>query len=278
MVKLMTPGANKAPAPTTQTAPATATAPAQAPAAETARPSSGKAGFMMTGKRAAQARTQAQAAASAGRGNRFFLKKPAANETVAAEVLFVDGTIDPETGMFVNPMWYEHLQKVGDQMMEIICTSHEGPCPICEHGTGWGKRASLVTGFTIIDLRQFERDGKVVPFSRRLYPAVPKVERTLLEYAKERDGSLAGWRVKVKRTGEKDPRVGGTFDFLAKMDHAEMVQRFGDAATPLDYTSSDVLNYLSAEEIKSKLGIGAGIAHTAGDDAAADDDMASHVF
>lgn len=237
----------------------TVTKPAEQSSGGAASPTSQNkpAGFLKTGTDAVKmmARSEAETKArreSSGKAWRFWLKSGE-----DAHITFLDGAIDPNTGILDIPYANEHRISVGGKWTDFICTEDQEPCPICAAG----EKKSFVGYLSILDHREreFEKDGKkvVIPVTRRLFVAKTETLKQLTKMAEKRGGNLAGYTFEVSRTGDKKAAVGDMFDEVAKHEAADIKEAFAELADPLNY--AEELPYHTADEITS-LGIGKKVA------------------
>lgn len=188
----------------------------------------------------------------AGKAFRFFIK-PGED----ANITFLDGRIDPETGILDIKYANEHRCKVEGNWEDFICVEDQEPCPLCEAG----ERKTFVGYLTILDHREreYEKDGKTVKVdaTRRLYVAKTETLKQLTKMAEKRENGLVGVTYEVSRTGDKKAAVGDLFDRIAEHEMSEIEEAFPDIGKPLDYDSE--LVYHTAEELIA-LGIGKKVA------------------
>ena len=210
-------------------------------------------GFLKSGKAALAMMEKAQAEAemrknSVGKAFRFWLK-PGDD----AHLTFLDGKIDPATGLLDIPYANEHRIKVGSKWEDFICIEDEEPCPLCAAG----EKRAFVGYLTVIDHRGYEteKDGKKVKVehARRLYVAKTETLKQLTKIAEKREDGLVGRTFEVSRTGDKKAAVGDLFDHVAEHSVEEIVEAFGDEGQPIDYNAE--LPYVTAAQMK-ELGIG----------------------
>ena len=192
---------------------------------------------------------------------RFFLKKGE-----EGKICFVDGELSSK-GYLIPPRFYEHFVNQGGEWMNVICPQQTNPasgekCPICE-----GKdKPSLVSLFTVIDLRPFvTKDGKTIPFTRKLFVAKPMTFELLNKLAAKR-GGLSGCVFDVSRVGDKSPAVGDMFDFQERYTSEKGAELFtvtfktkeGQDKTVNLYQPADYANeivYRTGDELR-KMGFG----------------------
>lgn len=229
----------------------------QPAAAQTAASSPKPVGFLKTGAQAVQAMKKADAEAKArkekaGRPFRFWLK---AGED--ANITFLDGRIDPDTGILDIPYANEHRVKIDGRWEDVLCTEDHEPCPLCAAGE---KRAFI--GFlSIIDHREreWEKDGKTVKqeYTKRIYAAKSETLKQLTKMAEKRENGLVGVTYEVSRTGDKKAAVGDLFDRIAEHEPSDVIDHFAEDGKPFNY--GEVLVYHTADEL-SALGIGKKVA------------------
>lgn len=210
-------------------------------------------------KREAQAAAARQA--QMGKLYRFFLKKKE-----EARITFVDGETTEE-GFLIPPRFYEHTVEVNGKWQNYVCPEQTNPqggevCPLCKSGD----RPSLISLFTVIDHRGFERkDGTKVPFSKKLLAVKPQVMEILAKQAVKRKG-LIGCTFEVSRVGAQASSVGDVWDFVEKGDPEELVAKYmittkdeeGKVTKESLFSSADYekeIPYLSGEDML-KLGLG----------------------
>lgn len=152
---------------------------------------------------------------------RFFLKKKG-----EGKVLFVDGDLGPQ-GYLTPPRFYEHFVNFNGDWVNIVCPQQTNPaaddkCPICEGRD----RPSLVSLFTVIDLVPYTtKDGRVIPFTRKLLVAKPTTFELLNKLAVKRQG-LVGAIFDVSRINDKAPAVGDVYDFTEKINVDEAKKKY----------------------------------------------------
>lgn len=226
--------------------------------------------FLMSGQVKKQAQKQEEAAiekAKEERGKmyRFYIK----SGDPEASITFVDGNLDDE-GILDIPMYREHrLFRNGTWNNLYICTSGIEPCPICADG----EKADLVGIMTVIDHRTIQsKDGtKVYKDVPRLFVAKRTTLKLLQAMAVKR-GGLAGCTFGVTRTEDKQPSVGGVFDFEQKRPVEELRKLFtykddqGVVHTnfkPADYEKE--LVYRDAATLIKEHGFGKGVSKVGGE-------------
>lgn len=217
----------------------------------------GAVGLLKTGKDAVAAMQKADAERearknAAGKPLRFRMK---VGED--ATITFLDGRIDPDTGILDIPYANEHTLKVGDRWENFICTEDEEPCPICAAG----EKKAFVGYLTVMDHRpyEYEKDGKkvTVEHSRRLYVAKTDTLKQLQKMAEKNEDGLVGATYEVSRTGDKKPNVGDYFEKVAIHEKSDLVEAFGDEADPLNYSEHTPL--YSAAQL-AEMGVGKKVA------------------
>lgn len=223
----------------------------------TSKPS-GSLGWMKTGQAAkdAVAKEEAKAemqAASAGKLWRFWM--PPEEER---QVTFLDGKLDDD-GMLDILMFYEHAVKINGRFENFICTSdaENGYCPICEKGEA---KANLVGVMTVIDhtphkIQSGPNAGKIIKNSKKLYVAKKQTLKMLTKKAQKHKG-LVGVTFDITRGDDKTAGVGSSWDFVSKMDEAELREKYGLSESDVqvaDYGSE--LTYRTPQEL-IELGIG----------------------
>lgn len=216
-------------------------------------------GFLKTGAaaKAAMEKHEAEVAArkeKAGRAYRFWLK---AGED--ATITFLDGQIDPDTGILNIPYQNEHRVKIDGKFEDFLCTDEVEPCPLCAAG----ERKTFVGYLTIIDHRPRsykDQNGKDVEVeaTRRLFVAKTGTIKQLTKMAEKRENGLAGVTFEVSRSSDKVAAVGDLFDEMSKHTLAEIEEHFGaEIGTVINY--EEELPFVPAEELV-KLGIGKKVA------------------
>jgi hypothetical protein len=153
-------------------------------------------------------------------------------------ITFLDGELD-DTGMLDVPMFYEHRVKINGAWDTFVCVADEEPCPICENSDS---RQTMVGVMTVIDHTEYKiqrgpNAGKVVKNTRKLFVATRNTLKTLAKQAVKRDG-LTGCTFEVSRTGDKEPGVGGQFEFVEKRSLAQVAKAFDlkpEDLKPADY-------------------------------------------
>lgn len=205
---------------------------------------------------------------------RFFLK-----HDEERKIIFLDGNLDPNTGVLDVRGWWEHLAQVGGKWTNFVCLSgghvdqngnvvtESSPCPFCEGGN----RSSLIAVFTVLDLTPYtiqkgQKAGTVIPFQRKLF-AAKSGTLTKLQLMASKKGGLAGLELDVARTGgDKSPAVGDYFDAVTKHSMADLATKYGDLSVqPADYVKESLMKTLPelAAMGIGKLMTGPGIASTA---------------
>jgi len=218
------------------------------------KPSGGAAMFMKSGAEAKKAfdKSEAESKARKEKGDKpwpFFLKSGE-----DANVTFLDGKIDPATGILDIHYLNLHRVKVDSRWEDIVCIEDQEPCPLC----AGGNYKTFVGLLTIIDHREreYEKDGKTVKagVTRRLYIAKSETLKQLTKMAEKLPHGLCGVTYEVSRTGDRKAAVGDLYDRVGEHSYAEILEHFGaDLAKVIDYPSA--LTVLSTAEM-SKLGIG----------------------
>jgi hypothetical protein len=182
------------------------------------------------------------------------------------KITFVDGDI--VEGILDIPYYYEHNVLMGGKWNNFfICTQDTEPCPICQGGLV----PSYVGVMTIIDHSKYQskKDNKIYQDEVRLFVAKRHTLKQLQKIAVKR-GGLRGVTFDVSRTGDKAASVGSDFDFVSKLTEKELIAKWGDKSTPLDYETLLKNQYLPASELK-KLGFSSG-QKAIGAEAASEDD------
>jgi hypothetical protein len=223
--------------------------------------------WLKTGSASAQIAQQEEAAreefkASFGKLYRFFLKPKE-----EGKITFVDGELNPE-GFLMPPRFYEHTIQVAGKWVNYVCPEKTNPgsgeiCPICKSGD----RPALVSLFTIIDHRGFERKtkdgGKIwVPFSKKLLVVKTQMMEILAKKAMK-NGGLSGCTFEVSRVSDKAAAIGDVYDLTEKLDAEVAFKKFMAEVTddkgkvtkdslfkPADYENEIV--YYTAQELSQK--------------------------
>lgn len=179
--------------------------------------------------RGAKAKALYDAAPDAGdfTSFRFFLK-----ESTGSKITFLDGEVDPSTGFFDTLMIFEHqVEYAGSYYNYFPCTwkndvpeNLKEPCPICASGN----KAYIVAYFTVIDHGEYtSKDGKKSKDRTRMFAAKKKTISMLLRIASQKTGGgLSGARFTVYRDGERDARVGNSFDFVKKFSVPALLEKY----------------------------------------------------
>jgi len=177
---------------------------------------------------------------------RFWL--PSGGET---QITFVDGELDAN-GLLDVPVFYEHNLKLNGKWGNLFtCTGDVEPCPICESGDN----PACVAIMTIIDHSTYvsKKDGKEYSDTVKLF-VMKQGTRKILQRLATKRGGLAGATFDVSRQeGDKVPAVGDLFDFSAKLDRDQLVEKWGKKAEPLNYEEEVV--YTKAEDMRNLLGM-----------------------
>jgi hypothetical protein len=167
-----------------------------------------------------------------------------------AKVTFADGDLDAE-GFLVPPRFYEHDCMISGQVQHFVCPEKSNPesgdkCPICASGD----RPSLVAAFTVLDHREFKStkdQNKTHKDRPKLLIAKPKSFEMLAKIAHKR-GGLAGATFDVSRLGDKDPQIGGMYDFTEKTDIAVLQERYTvEVKDPKTNVVTKVCNFKPAD-------------------------------
>lgn len=212
--------------------------------------------FLKTGKSAKKLMDRAEAEYKARKDRasqawRFWLKPDE-----DAYITFLDGRIDPDTGILDIPYANEHREKIDGRYEDVLCTEDNEPCPLCAAGS----KKSFVGYLSIIDHRprEYEKDGKTVKVkhTRRLFVAKSESLKQLTKMAEKREDGLAGSTYEVSRTGDKKAAIGDLFDYSSTHSAKEIKEEFGDDGEVLDYDEN--ITYRTAEELLD-LGLGKGV-------------------
>jgi hypothetical protein len=209
-----------------------------APQAMPTPPATPKVNFIMTGAQARHALQEAEQRAeenqkNSGKAFWFYL-----NKDESCQITFLDGDLAPD-GLLALPMVQIHRMLYSGKPQRFVCLTGLGqePCPLCEGGD----QPMLVALLTVIDHRKGKSSqGKEYQDTIKIFAPTQKTLKVLNNIAKKR-GGLTHCTFDVTRTGEKEPRVGNLFDFMAKQTHAELVAKYGeDKAKALDYADEIV--------------------------------------
>lgn len=206
-------------------------------------------GWLATGDESAKLAEKEKVAAEQrkaeqGKAFRFWIKPGQ-----EASVWFVDGVLSSK-GILQPPRFYEHTVLFNGKWDNIVCPQMTVPqagdkCPICE-----GKdRPSLVSIFTVLDMTPYTiksgaNEGKVIPYTRKLFVAKPGTFEMLNKLAGKR-GGLSGLRIDVSRTKDKAPNVGDVFDVQEKAEG--LVQAIAHAKEGFSGTA-----YMCSDAMKAK--------------------------
>lgn len=213
--------------------------------------------FMKKGKDASDALANEEAQAELRKQEQGKLWRFWMPQDEERQVTFLDGDLD-EHGMLDIPMFYEHQVKQNGNWTNFVCTSEQEPCPICEKGES---KPSLVGVLTVIDhtphkIKSGQNEGKTIQNSRKLFVAKRNTIKLLTKAAVKR-GGLAGCTFDVTRTGEKDPSVGSSFEFVQKFESGDEIAEKYDMKpediVPAEYETE--IQYRTADEL-CDLGIG----------------------
>lgn len=213
--------------------------------------------FVKTGAAAKQAMNKAEAEAAVrkskqGREWRFWL--PAGED---AMVTFLNGEIDPDTGILDIPYVNEHRIKVNGRWEDVVCIDDEEPCPLCAAG----ESKSFIGLISVIDHREreYEKDGKTVKVgaTRRILPAKSETLKQLSKIAEKHPEGLKFSTFEVTRTSDKKANVGDLFIHQQTDTEDDLQEAFGDTIQPVPI--SEAVNVYTAEEM-NKLGIGKKVA------------------
>lgn len=168
-----------------------------------------------------------------------------------SSITFIDGNL--VDGVLDVPFMYEHnIMQNGKWGNFYICTQDVEPCPICEGGSS----PSYVGMLAVIDHSEYvsKKDNLTHKDNVKLFVAKRDTIKQLQKLAVKR-GGLRGCRFDVSRTGDKSPSVGNMFDFIEKLTEEQMVAKYGDKATQLNYEEIMAKVYMGAAELR-KLGFG----------------------
>lgn len=197
-----------------------------------------------------------------GRTYRFWLPESGGE----AKITFLDGDLDDDGYLDIAYAW-EHNVPFRATRENFICpekNEHEDqePCPICAKGDD----PSYIGFLTILLHEDWEdkRDKKKHTYRRRIFAGKPDIIGKLQKRAKRHKG-LAGCTFEVSRSGPRDFRTGGDFDFEEKNDIEDIRPALEkpEHADPVDYRAE--LLFLSAEELLDR-GVGAKAAPVVGAD------------
>lgn len=146
--------------------------------------------------------------------------------------------------MFHNTIdCYRHTLKGRGQqkITKLTCTKDFGGCPICDK-FGKDSYASLVAHTTIIDLRPYtDKEGKVVKYTRKLYPI--KGQRMQLKIAElsKKFGGLRGLVFDLKRYTAKEASSGSDIE-RAVNDKGKELPRI-DLESKFDKKDLEIYDY-----------------------------------
>ena len=211
-----------------------------------------QASFVKTGSHAQAAYKSEEARAeaareAAGKPWRFFIRGEDLNKDFT--IIFLDGELDTATNMLKLNTWMEHqpLNK-GGKPEQYVCVAENEPCPLCAAGD----TPVLVGGFTILDcnpytIKKGEKEGQVVPFSRKLY-VCKRGTLGILQKLAAKYGGLKHRQFDVTRTGAMKPNVGDIFMPVSEWEEGELVEKYGAEATaPVDW--NEAITYRTAKEL-----------------------------
>lgn len=207
--------------------------------------------FLKRGKAAQEAFAKEEHKAEQAAANaknkifRFFVKD--GEETV---VTFLDGNLSD--GVLDIPFYYEHnINMNGKWGNFYTCTQDEEPCPICEGGN----TPSYVGVMTVIDHSEYKgSNGQLYKDTIKLFVAKRETIKLLQKHAVKR-GGLRGCMFDVSRTGDRSASVGNVFDFSAKLTEQQLLDKWKEKATPINYEKLLSESYLPAKELR-KMGFG----------------------
>lgn len=221
--------------------------------------------------------------AERGKMFRFFLKKGE-----ECRITFVDGELSNE-GLLLPPRFYEHTIQLAGKWETFVCPEQTDPssgakCPICREKSNL---PYLASAFTVIDHRSFTTaQNKTYSDTRKLFIAKPGTMELLAKIAVKR-GGLAGATFDVMRIGDKDPGVGGQFDFVKKTPLSELSEQFveqievkGVKTTQSKFRATNYdeeIPYFSADQLSQMLGLAVGAGAGASHSTPASTSMAEHL-
>ena len=151
---------------------------------------------------------------------REFWLKPGLDK--ARKVIFID---DPVIG------FKQHTFKVNDQFDKYTCL--ESDCPACAKGY----YASPVTVMTILDLTPYtDKDGKQKPYYKTIYAVRGQAMMNIIEARRSANGgSLAGIKMQIMRSTDKEPSSGDDLQVLGKVDLSKLPVESKEDLVALDY-------------------------------------------
>ena len=243
-------------------------APSQITPASPPPPSGGtpKFSWMKTGQAALAAQKAAelkaqQAKDEANRMRRFKLRDGTNGpEGTEARVTFLDGVIDPKTGVLEIPKWDEHDIPFNGHFRKFVCTAEidtSQPCPICTAGD----KANLVGALTLINhtpyvVKKGPNAGKTIVNRRELFVGKINTIAQLSKIAIKRGGTR-GLVMDIARTGDLKPGVGDVFDVVDQVkDWNAFMHKHGlkpDDIAPAEYEKENV--YIPPAELVA-MGVG----------------------
>lgn len=216
-------------------------------------------GFLKTGASAKammeKADAEREAAKSgANRSFRFWMK-----EGEDAQITFLDGKIDPNTGILDIPYAVEHGVKINGRFEQIVCLEDQGePCPLCMADN----KKAFVGYLTVLDHRTYvDKNGKAHQHNRKLYVAKSDTLKQLTKLAEKMPNGLVGTTFDVSRTGDKKPNVGDIIIPQTTHEWHDIVDEFKENAAPLNY--NEEAPYMTAAQMID-IGIGKQVATIGG--------------
>jgi hypothetical protein len=105
---------------------------------------------------------------------------------------------------------------------KVICLAQHGPCPICDvagHNLRFSRSRDYVI-VSILDLTSWTtKDGRVVPYTKRLWAVETESQRNVLKKYLDKYGTTRGLVLDMNRSGQKGEGSSGTpmfDDFLTE--------------------------------------------------------------
>lgn len=169
------------------------------------------------------------------RRNEFWLKEGNDN---ARKVIFLD---DPQVG------FSQHGLKIGDNFESVTCLG-EG-CAACAQN--FYKTPAMP--FTVLDLTPFtDKDGKERKYFKKVFLAKGKKVIEMLNARRDSNGgTLAGIKMKIIRSTDKDPACGNDFIVEGKVDISKLQVEKPEDRKPFDY--EQLYAPLTASQLEAKL-------------------------
>jgi len=169
------------------------------------------------------------------RKNEFWLKE--GNEN-SRKVIFLD---DPQIG------FSQHGLKIGENFESVTCLGED--CAACAQN--FYKTPAMP--FTILDLTPYtDKEGKERKYFKKIYLAKGKKVIEMLNSRRDSNGgTLAGLKMKITRSTEKDPACGNDFIIEARVDLKKLSVDKPEDLKPYDYES--LYAPLSKSQLEAKL-------------------------